>query len=410
MGVNYKYSKIDEDEFLTLFSPDGTVTCVTPDTHANFGDLVEMAATGDEGVYESADIGRAMQRKFDDVVDGRVAIRDGIVYFDDDPMDNALTKAIVNFHEQDEDFGPLVRFFENVMANPQPESREQFYRWVEHHDFPIDTDGNIVAYKSVQSTGSGDYLSISSGTAYVNGVKQTGRIRQGLGDVVTMPRSEVQHDPTVACHVGLHAGTYDYANSFSGDTLMFVVINPRDVVSVPHDCTSQKVRVCRYEVLDFAESEYTDARFRTDESAPLDEEDEWEYDSDMDDEYDYWDDEPEDEPEDERPFSGTSEKFRVGDHVTLAPGHLADRLIIGLGGDGLRSAYISQCTGTYEVISMPYDLQDRAFFVDFDGTARAFWDSEGTLVEDEVVSSTVDTRLNHLTQKRGPDGRFIKKP
>lgn len=273
MAVNFKYASIDGDEFLTLFAPDGTVSCATRDTHSNFDDLVALAKNGDESVYDEAEVGKSVQRRFNDVVEGRVAIRNGRVYFDDDLMDNALTKAIIAFYDEGEDFTPLVRFFDNVMANPQPESREQFYRWVEHHDFPISDEGEIVAYKSVASTGGDTYLSISSGRAFVNGTEVNGRIPQKVGDIVTMPRSEVQHDPHVACHVGLHAGTWDYASTFSGDTVMFVRINPRDVVSVPHDCTSQKVRVCRYEIIGFAENEYEGARFRTDESEVVDEDD-----------------------------------------------------------------------------------------------------------------------------------------
>jgi hypothetical protein len=54
----------------------------------------------------------------------------------------------------------------------------------------------------------------------------------------------------VGCHTGLHAGTWDYATTFSGDTLLLVKVNPRDVVSVPTDCNWQKIRTCRYTVVD----------------------------------------------------------------------------------------------------------------------------------------------------------------
>jgi hypothetical protein len=155
---------------------------------------------------------------------------------------------------------------ENVMANPQVESREQFYRWIDNHDFPIDDNGNIVAFKGVRKDGKGGYTSISSGTAFVNGVENNGYIPNALGDIVTMPRSEVEFNPRVACHKGLHAGTWKYAKDFSQGAVMHVRINPRDVVSVPNDSSSQKVRVCRYEVISFAEDNYSKARW-VDEAA-----------------------------------------------------------------------------------------------------------------------------------------------
>lgn len=410
MAVQYKLTSLEGEQFLTIFAPDGTVTCATPDTHGNFSTLVELALAQDDRVYEEAEVGKAIQRRFDDVVEGRVAIRNGVVYFDDDPMDNALTKAILSFLEDGEDFGPLIKFFDKVMSNPQPESREQFYRWIEFHDFPIDEDGDIVAYKSVYSNGDGTYRSCHAGHAFVNGVEVNGYVVQSVGDVVTMPRSEVQHDPDVACHVGLHAGTFEYASTFSGDTLMHVKINPRDVVSVPHDCTSQKVRLCRYEVEGFAENEYKGARFRRDEdeAAPLDDEDyldEWEsefLDDPADEDYD---DEEQDETVDERPFSGNSSKFRVGDRVQIKLGVYGNRSAFEFDGE----KRLADLIGVYEVVAGSDAIAHNAFHALVDGVSIGLWDDEGVLVEDESADSKVDTRLNHLRQPRGAGGRFVKR-
>ena len=335
MSVNYQLASIDGEQFLTVFGDE--IYVITRDTHSNFDEVLDYAIAGDEYVFDLIDVGRTIQRKFDDVTYGRVSVRDGIVHFDDDPMDNALTKAILRFLDEGLDFQPLVRFFENVMANPQQESREQFYRWIEHHEFPIDKYGNIIAYKSVQSTGTdGVYNSISSGHAFVNGVEHRGRIPQSVGDIVTMPRSEVQHDPNVACHVGLHSGTYEYARTFSGDTLMHVSINPRDVVSVPHDCTSQKVRVCRYEIIGFADKEWESALFSQ---------------------------------RDESPFSGTSTKFRVGDWVKIHPGRY-----------GSRGVDFDELSGIFRVVQPPRAVNPGTFAVDNAGKTLHLWDEEGTLV------------------------------
>ena len=269
--MSYKMTEVDGQRFVTVYE-NGEIYIVSNETHANLDDILDAARAG-ESVAELVDQGRHIERKFADVVVGRVAVRDGRVYFDDDPMDNAITKAIFRFLSEGEDVAPLVKFMENVMANPQEHSREQFYRWIEHHDFPISEDGCIVAFKGVGK----DHKSIHSGRAFVDGVERNGQIPNEVGSVITMPRSEVQHDPHVACHTGLHAGTWSYASSF-GSVVMHVKINPRDVVSVPNDCSSQKVRVCRYEVVGFAESDYAGARYRDpeDEFSPLEDDDEYE--------------------------------------------------------------------------------------------------------------------------------------
>ena len=263
--MSYKMTEVDGQRFLTVYE-DGDIYVVTDETHTNLDEILAAARDG-LGVSDLIDRGRFVERKFADVVVGRVAVRGGNVYFDDDLMDNAVTKAIFRFLDEGEDVAPLVKFMENVMANPQEHSREQFYRWVENHDFPIDDDGCIVAFKGVTA----DHKSVHSGKAFVNGVEHSGQIPNAVGSVITMPRSEVQHDPTVACHTGLHAGTWKYASSFA-PVVMKVKINPRDVVSVPNDSSSQKVRVCRYEVLGFADSDFTGARYRPaeDEYGPLD--------------------------------------------------------------------------------------------------------------------------------------------
>lgn len=261
-NVSYKIMSVDGVRFVTVYEGD-QVHLVSDETHSNLEEIITAAVSGGN-VTDLIDKGRLIQRSFDDIVVGRVAVRGGVVYFDDDPMDGAITKAILKFLDAGEDVTPLVKFMENVMANPQEHSREQFYRWIEYHDFPIDDEGCIVAYKGVRAR-DGKFESISSGTAFVNGEKHTGYIPNGVGDVVTMPRSEVEHDPGVACHVGLHAGTWSYASSFAQGGVYHVRINPRDVVSVPNDCSSQKVRVCRYEVIGLTATEYAGVRFAYDD-------------------------------------------------------------------------------------------------------------------------------------------------
>lgn len=273
MSINYKLLESGDDAFLTVYVPGVGPLLASRESHTNFDELVTAAQWGNDDIEVLFDVGRAIEKKFTNVVNGRVAIRDGQVFFDDDEMDNSITEAILRFHAEALDFTPLVKFMENVMANPQVESRDQFYRWLEHYNFPIDDNGCIVAYKGVRTNTDGTYTSIRRGTAFTNDVEHTGYIPNAVGDVVTMPRSGVDFDPNAACSAGLHAGTYEYAKEFSHGAVMHVAINPRDVVSVPHDSSSQKVRVCRYEVIGFAEESYVGSHYA---SAPVD--DDYEYD------------------------------------------------------------------------------------------------------------------------------------
>src|SRR5690606_6818039 len=132
---------------------------------------------------------------------------------------------------------------------PDKRSREQLFTWLQSHEFTITEEGDILGYKGVRLThDENGFTSISTGTAYVDGKMHTGAIPNPIGAVVSMPRAQVQNDPNVACHVGLHVGDWSYASGFAQGAVLEVHVNPRDVVSIPHDSSQRKMRCCKYKV------------------------------------------------------------------------------------------------------------------------------------------------------------------
>lgn len=231
---------------------------IAASTHPNYNEIVSRASLGDETVVELFDVSKTVATKFQGLTE-RVSVANGRVYLDGDEMNSPLTRQIVRFLEQGEDFGPLANFLEKLMQNPNEHSREQLYTWLDAHDFTITPDGDILGYKGVAKDHNGNYVSINHGRAIVNGEEQRGAIRNNIGDVVEMPRSDVQFNPGVGCSTGLHVGTWDYASNFSQSDVLEVVVNPRDVVSVPTDCGGQKLRTCRYRVTGVTTGNYNTA-------------------------------------------------------------------------------------------------------------------------------------------------------
>ena len=165
-----------------------------------------------------------------------------------------------------------------------------------------DEDGYLMLYKGVKSDGKGGYESVASGTAWVNGEKVVGHIPASVGDVITMPRSEVSDDPNVACHAGLHAAARDYALGYARQgTMLTMRVDPADVVSVPADSAQQKMRVCRYEVVELDTEAFRSVLWTPHAEDILPEEEE---DYDLDEDY-----------EDEGPWSGVS-----SEHCALCEG------------------------------------------------------------------------------------------
>lgn len=245
----------DGRESLTVFTPSGAPIVATGD-HPSFAELLAGAQSDApvDDLRDLADLSNAVAQHFDTLSE-RVSVAHGRVFFDGDEVDSTITAQIIRCLDDPNvgDWKPLVLFMENVAANPNPHSREQLFDWLRDRDFTITTNGCFIAYKGVTSTGEGEdevYVSCSSGSGIVNGERHDGQLPNFVGATVEMPRSDVQHDPARGCHTGLHVGTHEYAEGYNRAALLTVLVNPRDVVSVPTDCNAEKMRVCRYVVSD----------------------------------------------------------------------------------------------------------------------------------------------------------------
>lgn len=248
-----------EDASIIVVVPGEPAPLVATSEHPNFSNIVRAAAEQDYSVVDMFDVAEMVASVFSRVSE-RVTCADGVLYLDGDSISGLLADHILeSLKYGDEGLESLVKFLENLAQNPNPNAVEQLYGWIQASgQFTIDQDGMIVGYKGVSPNGDGTFQSIQTGKALVNGEVKTGHIVQQIGDVVEMPRSEVQENPAVGCSTGLHVGTFDYANNF-GRHLLEVRVNPRDVVSVPTECDAQKMRTCRYTVVGSIEKEYDTA-------------------------------------------------------------------------------------------------------------------------------------------------------
>ncbi|CAM6053338.1 unnamed protein product [Sphagnum tenellum] len=91
--------------------------------------------------------------------DGRVAVRDGVVYWGDLALHSALTERILWGLAEGFNMSPYVAFLENMMKNPSKRAVDQLYTFVERNKMGITDDGFILAYKRVR----GDFMDIYTG-------------------------------------------------------------------------------------------------------------------------------------------------------------------------------------------------------------------------------------------------------
>ena len=262
MSLQFNVTKVQGRNVITAFI-DGQLKTAGED-NPNFQQILSQCLAGDDaGLLDLFDPAKLVAETFEKISD-RVSLKGGVLFLDGDPVDNSLSRQVKRFMDEGRspsEWAYLVNYFERVQQNPQEDSREQLFDWVAAHDVTITADGLLKAYKGVsrRSDGLSPWESGFSGTAIVNGEVFTGRIPYDIGDEVEMPRSEVTHDPAAACSAGLHVGTFAYAQSYAQAAMLEVLVDPRDVVSVPHDGGGAKIRVCRFTILDVTEKEDTRA-------------------------------------------------------------------------------------------------------------------------------------------------------
>lgn len=179
--------------------------------------------------------------------EGNVTVKDNQVFYRNVPLDNYVVEKVLEFSKNKLPLQPILRFINNLMKNPSRRAVQELYKFLEHKNMPITPDGNFLAYKGVQS----DYYSKTAGSIIViKGKVQDGKIYNGIGEEIEVERNGVCDDKNLGCSSGLHAGSVNYATDFGrGGRVVIVEINPADVVSVPDDCSCQKLRACRYKVV-----------------------------------------------------------------------------------------------------------------------------------------------------------------
>jgi hypothetical protein len=196
------------------------------------------------------------------------------IFMDGEPISPVLEREVISILDsKDPDtqkhWKAFALFIKDLYSNNTKYIREQLFDWLESNfessskGFTLLDDGRIVGYKGCANS-DGIPMSEMSGLGLVKEKGQdsfteiNGFIPNKVGSVVMMPRTMVTNDPAQGCSKGLHIGTWDYAYSWGSGFVLTVAFSAADVVSVPIDCDYQKLRACKYEVLNITEQPSND--------------------------------------------------------------------------------------------------------------------------------------------------------
>ena len=250
MKTKHRYSTLVEDgkvTSITWYTDEGKNHTVTWE-HPNFHKIQVALNAGKphEEIMRLFSNKQRVNEYFDSVGLFGVHFNGSSVLVNGKPVPSELSKMIIDHVDEGTDPTGLVLFFKNLLDNPSYQSRQELVSFIARHGLTITDDGHFIAYKGLRS----DDTSVHSGPAVVNGRNFNGHVPNKVGNVITLPRGDVDDNRDVGCSSGLHAGTWSYANGFGHGNTARVKINPANVVSVPKDSNEQKLRVCRYEVVE----------------------------------------------------------------------------------------------------------------------------------------------------------------
>jgi hypothetical protein len=225
--------------------------------HPNYAALIAAIKDKDNVAFEKAiSVGRTIQEwSYDSFL-----FEDGVLRYQGEEIDTAITSIITDMIAEGFDHLPMLRFLERLFKNPSFTAIHELYTWLANKSLAITPDGCFLAFKyvalydgddTIDAVGRplkrGDYVDCFHKTN--NGKRFKAKpYRNNVEDVNTMPRYKVNDDRTEGCSTGFHVGTKDYVSG-NGDIVIICKVDPADVVSIPSDCSCQKLRCCEYEVI-----------------------------------------------------------------------------------------------------------------------------------------------------------------
>jgi hypothetical protein len=233
---------------LTIVVDNGAQILTARTDHPRWNDLLEAYKKRDETAILSL---MSLKAVVEEYSVGTLSVNSAGVTYNGRLIHSVDTERIMSFLREGLPYQPIANYMARKMLNPSARAINELYAFLEHKFMPITPEGMIIAYKGVLN----NYFSKTGNlkTVVLQGVVNgEGQILNRIGDVIEIERSSCDDDFRNGCSFGLHAGSLAYATGWA-DRVILVEIDPKDVVSVPADCSCQKLRCCKYKVI----GEYT---------------------------------------------------------------------------------------------------------------------------------------------------------
>ena len=233
---------IKTDGMLTIVL-DGELYSISSD-EPNFNKVYKAAVNDDEAFvrnyFESTKL----------IILGTVKVKNGVPVTEDgteivsrNELSNFIKLLVKRgMISEDADIEPVKPFLTKILQNKFINCLTELYEFCEAGDFEITREGNLIAYKKVNS----DLTSCHDGTT-----------QHAVGQYTEEQNFDT--DRTRTCSNGLHFCSYSYLDCFNGDTVIAVEVDPRDIVAIPDDYNFAKGRCRKYKTVAILEEKADEA-------------------------------------------------------------------------------------------------------------------------------------------------------
>jgi hypothetical protein len=175
----------------------------------------------------------SLAEKIASTTNGSIKVQNGNVYYHGRVINTSLTERILAMVKEKKSVSFMLKFMDNLYQNPSQETINELYDFLGRYKLPITDNGCFMAYKIVDENHKDCY---------------THTFDNNVGQVLIMARRGVDGNRRKLCSNGFHFCSLAYLEGFAGSYIMGIMINPKDVVSIP-EMDAGKGRTWRYEVV-----------------------------------------------------------------------------------------------------------------------------------------------------------------
>ena len=171
-----------------------------------------------------------------------LSMRGDVVYWEEVSclsVPEELAKAIIKAEEEHNELkiSTYRNFWTLMSLNPDERCRKNLYWFLQLHGLKLAKCGFFVAYRNVDTT--------EEKNVYTDHHSHSTRIK--IGEMVTLPRKKCDCDSSNECSRGLLCASVKWLKkNYFGDVGLACLVNPADVVAVPHNSEYGKLRTCAY--------------------------------------------------------------------------------------------------------------------------------------------------------------------